>query len=70
MIRLGRTLAEMLPKRSENGECAGKVQYTTHAEVKRMGRFLRRQGVRGLSAYRCRRCKAWHLGNTKTVKNT
>lgn len=66
--RLGRNLDDLLPARSTRGQCKGKVLYESHAQVSRMGKFLRRQGVRGLTAYRCKLCKAWHLGNAPQTK--
>ena len=56
---VGTVLAEQLAEI----ECERKVPYATKAIAKREARRIAAEGLQVLTAYRCRWCRAFHLGH-------
>lgn len=46
--------------------CGGKRCYDSHHVAERMARNTRRQKECRVSAYKCRHCHHWHVGDSST----
>lgn len=56
---LGLEVGQILP----SGSCERKKRYNSQAEARRAADSLYFQEVYPMNAYRCKRCRGWHVGH-------